>query len=191
MAQNKLIVAFFLLSILLLPHQTQSRKFKFNNKNAGMNNNCLSAMPCTNEAAITPPPPPPPPTAVATSQPPPPGHADDFRPTAPGHSPGIGHSLWITTPIHFLLICYNYVLTFMHVCIVCSDIYYVLLIKHFIVTVYSHSLLVEISFHHLIYRSFAQINIVTLTNGPNCSNTTLNIKTNITKCTNSGFWLWN
>ncbi|KAK3222435.1 hypothetical protein Dsin_009460 [Dipteronia sinensis] len=25
--------------------------------------------------------------------PPPPKHADDFRPTAPGHSPGVGHSL--------------------------------------------------------------------------------------------------
>ncbi|KAL5752916.1 hypothetical protein ACOSP7_023101 [Xanthoceras sorbifolium] len=25
--------------------------------------------------------------------PPPPRHADDFRPTAPGHSPGVGHSL--------------------------------------------------------------------------------------------------
>ncbi|XAR73974.1 hypothetical protein NMG60_11008116 [Bertholletia excelsa] len=27
-----------------------------------------------------------------SQQPPPPGHVDDFRPTAPGHSPGIGHS---------------------------------------------------------------------------------------------------
>ncbi|KAJ9170721.1 hypothetical protein P3X46_018810 [Hevea brasiliensis] len=25
--------------------------------------------------------------------PPPPGHVDDFRPTAPGHSPGVGHSI--------------------------------------------------------------------------------------------------
>ena len=25
--------------------------------------------------------------------PPPPRHVDDFRPTAPGHSPGVGHSL--------------------------------------------------------------------------------------------------
>ncbi|WCJ31100.1 Precursor of CEP3 [Euphorbia peplus] len=24
---------------------------------------------------------------------PPPGHVDDFRPTAPGHSPGVGHSV--------------------------------------------------------------------------------------------------
>ncbi|KAF7129574.1 hypothetical protein RHSIM_Rhsim10G0119400 [Rhododendron simsii] len=24
---------------------------------------------------------------------PPPGHVDDFRPTTPGHSPGVGHSL--------------------------------------------------------------------------------------------------
>lgn len=38
-----------------------------------------------------------PPTApsdgVGESMPPPPKHADDFRPTAPGHSPGVGHSL--------------------------------------------------------------------------------------------------
>ncbi|KAJ9177232.1 hypothetical protein P3X46_012470 [Hevea brasiliensis] len=27
------------------------------------------------------------------SSPPPPGHVDDFRPTAPGHSPGVGHSI--------------------------------------------------------------------------------------------------
>ncbi|EEF39989.1 conserved hypothetical protein [Ricinus communis] len=31
----------------------------------------------------------------AESPPPPPasGHVDDFRPTAPGHSPGVGHSI--------------------------------------------------------------------------------------------------
>ncbi|KAG8641249.1 hypothetical protein MANES_13G126600v8 [Manihot esculenta] len=27
------------------------------------------------------------------SSPPPPAHVDDFRPTAPGHSPGVGHSI--------------------------------------------------------------------------------------------------
>lgn len=30
---------------------------------------------------------------VGLSTPPPPRHVDDFRPTAPGHSPGVGHSL--------------------------------------------------------------------------------------------------
>lgn len=30
---------------------------------------------------------------VARSQPPPSGHVETFRPTSPGHSPGIGHSL--------------------------------------------------------------------------------------------------
>lgn len=33
------------------------------------------------------------PPAQGMSQPPPPGHkVDDFRPTDPGHSPGVGHS---------------------------------------------------------------------------------------------------
>ncbi|CAK9167138.1 unnamed protein product [Ilex paraguariensis] len=40
------------------------------------------------------PPPMPPSQAVDVSRPPPPpGHVDDFRPTVPGHSPGVGHSL--------------------------------------------------------------------------------------------------
>ncbi|XP_031265552.1 precursor of CEP3-like [Pistacia vera] len=38
-----------------------------------------------------------PPTAptapVGELAPPPPKHADDFRPTAPGHSPGVGHAI--------------------------------------------------------------------------------------------------
>lgn len=33
------------------------------------------------------------PPSLSHSPPPSPGHADDFRPTAPGHSPGIGHSI--------------------------------------------------------------------------------------------------
>ncbi|KAI3699590.1 hypothetical protein L2E82_44010 [Cichorium intybus] len=40
-----------------------------------------------NEAIQTPPPPPP------TPSPPTPHRAEDFRPTAPGHSPGAGHSI--------------------------------------------------------------------------------------------------
>ncbi|GAV90337.1 hypothetical protein CFOL_v3_33746 [Cephalotus follicularis] len=30
---------------------------------------------------------------IAGAQPPPPDHVEDFRPTTPGHSPGVGHSL--------------------------------------------------------------------------------------------------
>ncbi|KAF5178811.1 hypothetical protein FRX31_031601 [Thalictrum thalictroides] len=42
---------------------------------------------------------PPPPSPTNNPRPPghtdsrPPGHVEDFRPTAPGHSPGIGHSI--------------------------------------------------------------------------------------------------
>lgn len=33
-------------------------------------------------------------TFTTTGVPPPPSHGvDDFRPTAPGHSPGVGHSI--------------------------------------------------------------------------------------------------
>jgi hypothetical protein len=38
-------------------------------------------------------PPSPPSPVVSEPHPSPPGHVDDFRPTAPGHSPGVGHSL--------------------------------------------------------------------------------------------------
>ncbi|CAK9166462.1 unnamed protein product [Ilex paraguariensis] len=42
----------------------------------------MAPMPASPAVAGSPPP-----------SPPPPGHVDDFRPTAPGHSPGVGHSL--------------------------------------------------------------------------------------------------
>ena len=38
-------------------------------------------------------PPAPPAPVVGEPHPSLPGHVDDFRPTAPGHSPGVGHSL--------------------------------------------------------------------------------------------------
>ncbi|XP_021275344.1 precursor of CEP5 [Herrania umbratica] len=38
-------------------------------------------------------PPSPPNVVVGASQAPPPKPVDDFRPTAPGHSPGVGHSI--------------------------------------------------------------------------------------------------
>lgn len=119
MAQTKLIVAFFFLAIILAQkiQSTPGRNLKFKNKNdfqtrtkisrqesvkltnhsKHLPTDCSSMTACGNiEAAFTPQmaTPPAPPSPVATeSQPPPSGHADDFRPTAPGHSPGIGHSL--------------------------------------------------------------------------------------------------
>ncbi|KAK2996988.1 hypothetical protein RJ639_023689 [Escallonia herrerae] len=45
------------------------------------------------KAPMTPVAPMPPSQTVGESPPPPPGHADDFRPTTPGHSPGVGHSI--------------------------------------------------------------------------------------------------
>ncbi|GFY86504.1 hypothetical protein Acr_05g0001430 [Actinidia rufa] len=35
----------------------------------------------------------PPSQSADGTRPPPPAHVDDFRPTAPGHSPGVGHSI--------------------------------------------------------------------------------------------------
>ncbi|KAK4416213.1 hypothetical protein Salat_2446800 [Sesamum alatum] len=107
MAQTKMIIAFFFLAILLA-HKIQStdgRNLKYKIKNEfqthrnisvqdssrnlakeskDLPRDCSTMTTCGNEAAFTPP------TAVPA---PPPGHADDFRPTTPGHSPGIGHSL--------------------------------------------------------------------------------------------------
>ncbi|KAG8384398.1 hypothetical protein BUALT_Bualt04G0113900 [Buddleja alternifolia] len=84
---------------------TEGRNLKFKNKNEPQTHtkisikfsghsktlpkDCSNMTACGNEAAIMPPPS----SAGNESQPPPPsGHADDFRPTTPGHSPGIGHS---------------------------------------------------------------------------------------------------
>ncbi|KAL3583718.1 hypothetical protein D5086_014779 [Populus alba] len=44
-----------------------------------------------NATTVSPPAPPAP--VVGVPHPSLPGHVDDFRPTAPGHSPGVGHSL--------------------------------------------------------------------------------------------------
>ncbi|KAI3452040.1 hypothetical protein Pfo_008705 [Paulownia fortunei] len=110
MAQTKLIIAFFFLAIILAQkiQSTEGRNLKFKNRNAfqtrakisrqdsvkftkhrkNLPTDCSSMTVCGNKAAFTPPSP-----AATESQPPPPGHADDFRPTTPGHSPGIGHSL--------------------------------------------------------------------------------------------------
>ncbi|KAL0377730.1 UNVERIFIED_CONTAM: hypothetical protein Sradi_3078500 [Sesamum radiatum] len=103
MAQTKMIIAFFFLTILLA-QSIEGRSFKYKIKNEFQTHrkiyvqdsgnfakeskdfpkDCSTMTKCGNEAAFTPP----------TEAPPPaPGHADDFRPTTPGHSPGIGHSL--------------------------------------------------------------------------------------------------
>ncbi|PIN23759.1 hypothetical protein CDL12_03514 [Handroanthus impetiginosus] len=113
MAQTKLITAFFLLAIIFSEkiQSIDGRNLKFKNKNElkahtkisiqwsgkftkedkNLPLDCSNTAACGNEAALTQPTPPSPP--ATESQPPPSGHADDFRPTAPGHSPGIGHSV--------------------------------------------------------------------------------------------------
>lgn len=66
-------------------------------KHAGVKKTLHGGETKSNEAIIAKvlsPPPPPPPTEGELSQPPPPGHGiTDFRPTSPGHSPGVGHSI--------------------------------------------------------------------------------------------------
>ncbi|MBA0784557.1 hypothetical protein Gotri_025994, partial [Gossypium trilobum] len=46
-----------------------------------------------NTQSLAPPSPPTPSVVVGATETPPPKNANDFRPTAPGHSPGVGHSL--------------------------------------------------------------------------------------------------
>lgn len=109
MAQNKLAFAFLFL-VLIFIQETQciegrrllvGKNNKFQNlrtenkiyenetiKHGGQLHGDDSA-----NVAITKESPPPPPS-LGVSGPPPPGHdIDDFRPTAPGHSPGVGHSI--------------------------------------------------------------------------------------------------
>ncbi|KAJ4848668.1 hypothetical protein Tsubulata_041006 [Turnera subulata] len=66
--------------------ENKTRKLLQENSHLHVHDN--SDKPVTNVSPPTPP-------APAVGQPaPPPGHrVDDFRPTAPGHSPGVGHSL--------------------------------------------------------------------------------------------------
>lgn len=105
MAQTKLLIAFIFLAIILADkiQSTEGRNLKSKAKNEfhkistrdsavkftrKSSDDCsTTAPPCGNEAVLMSPPVAPPPP------PPSPGHADDFRPTTPGHSPGIGHSL--------------------------------------------------------------------------------------------------
>ncbi|KAL7141367.1 hypothetical protein ABFS83_08G048200 [Erythranthe nasuta] len=103
MAQKKMSIAFFFLVIIIISQKIQStegRNFEVKGRihefqthtKISSNKKCSSMALCGNEAAASTPPPPPP-VATDTRPAPAPGHADDFRPTTPGHSPGIGHSL--------------------------------------------------------------------------------------------------
>ncbi|KAK8673164.1 hypothetical protein V6N13_111514 [Hibiscus sabdariffa] len=91
MAQNRQLSLLVLL-LLVFFLQTQcinvGRHLVMDQKEAGTN---------VNKAAIantqSPPSPPTPSVAVGGTQAPPPKNENDFRPTAPGHSPGAGHSL--------------------------------------------------------------------------------------------------
>ncbi|KAB2617877.1 hypothetical protein D8674_013746 [Pyrus ussuriensis x Pyrus communis] len=119
MALNKLtlIACSFLVSLLILTWEIQSidaRPLKSRSKNELQNlpihtkthknksednaghKRDLHGKSTTEASSVVVSPPPPQSDQVdgAAQLPPPPAHAvDDFRPTAPGHSPGVGHSL--------------------------------------------------------------------------------------------------
>lgn len=92
MAQNKSII-FSMVFFALIIFQTEGRHLKSyesnhqkllkNHEDLNMKNNMHGNILATTNAA----------TPVNVS-PPPPGHGvGDFRPTTPGHSPGVGHSI--------------------------------------------------------------------------------------------------
>ncbi|KAK8716692.1 hypothetical protein V6N13_043996 [Hibiscus sabdariffa] len=88
MAQNRQLLLLVLL-LLVFFLQTQciaGRNLVLDQKETGTNVNKAAA-------ANTQSPPSPPSVAVGGTQAPPPKNENDFRPTAPGHSPGAGHSL--------------------------------------------------------------------------------------------------
>ncbi|KAL2522774.1 hypothetical protein Fot_26751 [Forsythia ovata] len=95
MAHSKLImVSLVLVIVFSLKFQSiQGRNLKLKDKN-DLNAYSSTETVNANVAAFMPPPPPVPVAFDSRPPPPspPPGHVDDFRPTAPGHSPGIGHS---------------------------------------------------------------------------------------------------
>ena len=62
-------------------HETHNRDMKIGNSTNGAS--LIDASPNA-----------PPSPVIGAAQPPPPSHGiSDFRPTAPGHSPGVGHSI--------------------------------------------------------------------------------------------------
>ncbi|CAK7337644.1 unnamed protein product [Dovyalis caffra] len=106
MAQINLLSAFVFL-VLILSHELQfiegrhlklktsnkflqkeARKLVENTTKLHVNDNLDKPV---NATKVSPPAPSTP--AFGEPHPSPPGHVDDFRPTAPGHSPGVGHSL--------------------------------------------------------------------------------------------------
>ncbi|KAJ6916230.1 hypothetical protein NC652_018810 [Populus alba x Populus x berolinensis] len=106
MAQSNLLSAFVFL-VLIFSHELQfiegrylnlktSNKFLQNeirglvesNSKLHVNDNLDNPV---NATTVSPPAPPAP--VVGVPHPSLPGHVDDFRPTAPGHNPGVGHSL--------------------------------------------------------------------------------------------------
>ncbi|KAM1048093.1 hypothetical protein ACFX2I_027291 [Malus domestica] len=117
MALNKLtfIACSFLVSLLILTWEIQSINARYlksrsselqnlpiqnkphENKtedNAGHKSDLHGKSSTEASLVVSPPPPQSGQVGGAAQPPPPPAHAvDDFRPTAPGHSPGVGHSL--------------------------------------------------------------------------------------------------
>ncbi|GLT49862.1 hypothetical protein SLA2020_233890 [Shorea laevis] len=112
MAQNKLFSAVFIFSALILIFQeiqyVNARHLKLEKLNTykqflakeaamavkGRSSLHATVIEVSDVDVLSPPDAPLAPDAVAgASQAPPPRHAADFRPTAPGHSPGIGHSV--------------------------------------------------------------------------------------------------
>ncbi|KAG7990023.1 hypothetical protein I3843_02G005400 [Carya illinoinensis] len=114
MAQNKLNISVFLFLALFLfqgSQLIQGRRLLVSKNNDSQPQNKIHEMETTINhgtgklhgdettspiiAKASHPPPPPPAERVFSSQPPPPpGHGIvDFRPTTPGHSPGVGHSI--------------------------------------------------------------------------------------------------
>ncbi|KAI5581740.1 hypothetical protein BDE02_07G038000 [Populus trichocarpa] len=106
MAQSNLLSAFVFL-VLIFSHELQFiegrylnlktpnkflqkeiRRLVESNSKLHVNDNLDKPV---NATKVSPPAPPAP--VVGEPHPSLPGHVDDFRPTAPGHSPGVGHSL--------------------------------------------------------------------------------------------------
>lgn len=93
MAQNKqlaLLVLLFLVSFLQI-QCIVGRHLISDPKETGTNFNKLAVS--NTQPLASPSPPTPTDVVVGATETPPPKNANDFRPTAPGHSPGVGHSL--------------------------------------------------------------------------------------------------